>query len=51
MPNFVWVFNVAVERFTLACWACGSLTWFDIDEEVPDFQECWRCGEIINAEL
>jgi hypothetical protein len=39
------------ERYAIECWACGSFTWFDIEEELPDATECWRCGEIINPDL
>jgi len=39
------------DRYAIECSECGSLSWFDADEELPDFSECWRCGEIINPDL
>lgn len=39
------------ERYAIECGACGSLSWYDNDEEVEIMTECWRCGEIINSDL
>ena len=39
------------DRYSIECWFCHSKTWFDSDEEVLMFTECWRCGEIINGDL
>ena len=39
------------ERYAIECGACASLTWFDIDAELPGATECWRCGEIIYPDL
>jgi len=31
------------DRYAIECWDCGSFTWFDTNEELPDATECWRC--------
>jgi hypothetical protein len=38
-------------RYKITCGVCSSDTWFNNDEEIPMFQQCWRCSEIINGDL
>jgi hypothetical protein len=40
-----------IERYSIVCWECESETFFDYDQIIPMATECWRCGEIINADL
>lgn len=43
--------DMAEDRYAVPCGECGSMTWFDTDEELPFICPCWRCGTIINGDL